>query len=354
MSFEAPPALLDTPVLALSGVSKSYGPHAAVRSAGLELRAGQITCLLGPSGCGKSTLLRLIAGLEPLDGGKILGGDGQVLSGHGVHVLPEKRRIGMVFQDYALFPHLKVWQNVAFGLKHLSKDEQRFRALKQLERVKMADRFDAYPQALSGGQQQRIALARALAPEPRAILLDEPFSGLDQALKIEVRAAILEALRASGAAVLVVTHDAEEALSMGDQVALMTRGEILQIGTPHDCYLRPVSPTAAQLLGETNDLPGVRDGQHVRTAYGLVECPTELRDHPGHFIVTARPEAFLIGEAGTPSQVIGTNYRGALIELTLQCQGVLTHAHAPAFVAPRVGDKVHVTLDPRLLQVFAA
>ncbi|HEX5775204.1 MAG TPA: ABC transporter ATP-binding protein, partial [Caulobacteraceae bacterium] len=277
-------------MIEVKGARRLYGRKAAVDGASLTVQAGRLTCLLGPSGCGKSTLLRLIAGLEPLDGGKI-SADGQLLSGPHVHVAPEERKIGFVFQDYALFPHLTIEQNVAFGLTHLPRDQRRARALAELERVRLADRAGAWPSALSGGEQQRVALARALARNPRAILLDEPFSGLDGRLKAEVRDAALEALRDAGAAALIVTHDAEEALMMADDLALMEEGRILQTGAPRDCYLRPTSMAAARLLGEANELPVTRvEGGSVHTAFGGV---------PGAgSVVMARPEALALGPDG--------------------------------------------------------
>ncbi|WP_296818261.1 ABC transporter ATP-binding protein, partial [Brevundimonas sp.] len=192
-------------VIEARGLAKSYGGKPAVQAADLTLEAGRITCLLGPSGCGKSTLLRLIAGLETPDAG-VVTAEGQDITRRP----PEARGVGMVFQDYALFPHLRVAANVAFGLNERPANERRSRALALLERVKLAARAEAWPGELSGGEQQRVALVRALAREPRAVLLDEPFSGLDSHLKAEVREATLAALRASNAAVLIVTHDAEE------------------------------------------------------------------------------------------------------------------------------------------------
>ncbi|MGZ8370686.1 MAG: ABC transporter ATP-binding protein, partial [Caulobacteraceae bacterium] len=225
-------------VIEVREVRRVYGKTIAVDGASLTLNAGEITCLLGPSGCGKSTLLRLIAGLEPVDGGEIVSG-GKPISGKGVHLAPEARGVGMVFQDYALFPHLTVLGNVEFGLRRAPAPERRNRAMAELERVRMAGRAGAWPQALSGGEQQRVALARALARSPKAMLLDEPFSGLDGRLKAEVRDTTLSALRSAGVATLLVTHDAEEAMMMGDTIALMRDGRILQSGSPRDCYLKP-------------------------------------------------------------------------------------------------------------------
>jgi iron(III) transport system ATP-binding protein len=329
----------------VKGARRIYGKKAAVDGASLNVEAGRLTCLLGPSGCGKSTLLRLIAGLEPLEGGEIIA-EGRVVSGPRVHVAPEERQIGFVFQDYALFPHLTVEQNVAFGLTNLPRAQRHARALAELERVRLADRATAWPNALSGGEQQRVALARALARNPHAILLDEPFSGLDGRLKAEVRDAALEALRDAGAASLIVTHDAEEALMMADDLALMQAGRILQTGAPRECYLRPASMAAARLLGEANELPVTKlDGGMACTAFGAV---------PGSgAVVMARPEALVLGGEGARAKVTAARFAGGYVMLTLFADAETATARVPVTGAPKVGDEVRVSLDPAFCAVFA-
>lgn len=338
-------------VIAIENARRVFpGGKAAVDGVSVALRPGRITALLGPSGCGKSTLLRLIAGLEPLDAG-VIRADDRVLSGPGEHMPPERRGVGFVFQDYALFPHLRVLQNVAFGLQALPRREREARALRQLERVRLADRAKAWPQALSGGEQQRVALARALAPEPAVVLLDEPFSGLDGRLKDEVRETTLQALRAGGAAALIVTHDAEEAMSMADDLALMQDGRLLQTGAPDDCYLRPASLSAARLLGETNELATtVREGE-ARTPFGVL--PAAGLNSP-EAVVMARPEAFRLDPAGLEALVRASRFRGAIAEVALEAEGALAHAHLPSRAALAVGDRVRVALDPHLCAVFPA
>ncbi len=332
-------------MIEVKGARRLYGRKAAVDGASLHVKEGRLTCLLGPSGCGKSTLLRLIAGLEPLDGGEIVSG-GKVLSGPHTHTPPEAREIGFVFQDYALFPHLTIEQNVAFGLSHLPRDKRHARALAELERVRLADRAGAWPQALSGGEQQRVALARALARDPRAILLDEPFSGLDGRLKAEVRDATLEALRDAGAAALIVTHDAEEALMMADDLALMRDGRILQTGNPRDCYLHPVSMAAASLLGEANELPVVRQAAgKAHTAFGSVAGKGQ--------VVMARPEALVLGAKGARAKVTAVRFAGSFVMATLFADQETAVARVPVAAAPKVGDEVHVSLDPAFCVVFA-
>lgn len=337
------------PAVTARGVSRRYGAKTAVAGVDLDLRSGRITCLLGPSGCGKSTLLRLIAGLEPLDEGEVRAG-GRRLSGPGVHVPPEQRGVGLVFQDYALFPHLSVLSNVAFGLKHLPRKERAARALALLEKVHLASRADAWPHMLSGGEQQRVALARALAREPAAVLLDEPFSGLDSHLKAEVRETLLTALRAANAAVLIVTHDAEEALLMADDLALMSQGRILQSGEPQDCYLNPVSMTAARLLGEVNAMPARISAGVAETAFG--ELPAaHLADGAG--MVMARPEALLATTAGVPAQVTRVAPGGAFNEITIVAGGQTARLRVRG-APPAVDETLRVTIDPKGARVFSA
>ncbi|HEX2561960.1 ABC transporter ATP-binding protein [Phenylobacterium sp.] len=326
-------------VLEARAVRRRYGRTLAVDGASLALEPGRITGLLGPSGCGKSTLLRCLAGLEPVDGGEVRAGE-RVLSAPGVHVPPESRDVGLVFQDYALFPHLTVVENVAFGLSGRPKAERRERALAQLERVRLAHRAEAWPSALSGGEQQRVALARALARDPAAILLDEPFSGLDGPLRTEVREATLSALRAAGKAALIVTHDAEDAMLTSDSLALMEAGAILQAGSPRDCFLEPTSLAAARLLGEINTLP-IEGGS---TAFGAATA----RDG----VLMVRPEGLVIGGEGVPAVVEEVRFAGASAVVALQVRGIRASARVPLASAPRVGDTVRVAIDPQFARPF--
>ncbi|MEG1453015.1 ABC transporter ATP-binding protein, partial [Brevundimonas sp.] len=294
----------DHAVLRLSNARRSYNGRVAVSDASLTLKAGRITALLGPSGSGKSTILRMIAGLEPLDGGSLHAGE-TLLADTRSSVPPEHRDIGLVFQDYALFPHLSVADNVAFGLKG-SKKDRRAQAIEWLAHVKLADRADSWPHMLSGGEQQRVALVRALARKPRAILLDEPFSGLDRHLKSEVRRSLIDTLRASGTAVLIVTHDAEEALMMADDLVLMDKGVILQTGSPQDCYQRPSSIAAARLLGEAEVLKArIKDGI-ATTAFGSSPC--DLVNGEGWLM--ARPETIQVMAAVEGSVVTNIVFGG--------------------------------------------
>ncbi|MGE5766512.1 MAG: ABC transporter ATP-binding protein, partial [Bacteroidota bacterium] len=257
------------PALAFDHVSHAFGELLAVNDLSLALERGEVVCLLGPSGCGKTTALRVAAGLEILQQGRVLI-DGAVVAGEGREVPPEARSVGLVFQDYALFPHLSVADNVAFGLRRLPGAERRQRVAEALELVGMAASAAAYPHMLSGGQQQRVALARALAPRPRVMLLDEPFSNLDARLRQQVRDDTLHVLKRSGTTTLMVTHDPEEAMFMADRIALMRAGRIVQLGTPANLYYQPAEAFVASFFGEINILQGVVKAGEVATPFGAV------------------------------------------------------------------------------------
>jgi len=245
--------------LRLEHVSHAFGALLAVEDLSLSVAPGELVCLLGPSGCGKTTVLRIAAGLEGLQRGRVLMNDKPVAD-ETTNVPPEARGVGLVFQDYALFPHLTVLDNVAFGLRSLSGEARRARALDALAQVGMESSATVYPHTLSGGQQQRVALARALAPKPRVMLLDEPFSGLDARLRNQVRDDTLHVLKESGAATLMVTHDPEEAMFMADRVALMCCGRLVQLGRPTDLYFAPDDAFVAGFFGDINHLEGVIRG----------------------------------------------------------------------------------------------
>ena len=272
----------------LSGVSRSYGPVRAVKDLDLEVRRGGILALLGPSGCGKTTTLRLIAGFEAPDSGTVEVG-GRTVAGPQANVPPEKRRVGMVFQDYALFPHLSVEQNVAYGLPSGKKRKGRVEEVLALTHLEgLGDRM---PHELSGGQQQRVALARALAPEPAVVLLDEPFSNLDASLRVRVRSEMREILRDAGATAVFVTHDQEEALSLADEVAVMMRGTVVQSAPPEALYHRPATREVASFVGEANFLPGTAQNDQVSCALGDIPI---VGSGEGEVDVMLRPEALVL------------------------------------------------------------
>jgi iron(III) transport system ATP-binding protein len=271
------------PVLSCRDVRKDFGSVVALDGFTLELREGSLLALLGPSGCGKTTALRVMAGLERPSAGTVSVG-GRRVAGGGKWVPPEERRIGMVFQEWALFPHLDVWHNVAFGCRNGSK-ERRVREVLELVRL---DGFEhRMPHELSGGQQQRVALARALAPSPDVVLLDEPFSNLDATLRAKVRAEVRSVLRAARATAIFVTHDQEEALSVADDMAVMDGGRVLQVGAPHQVYGAPAHRRVAALVGEANFVHGDVRGGVAATPLGAVAAPG-LSDGPVEIMI--RPE----------------------------------------------------------------
>jgi iron(III) transport system ATP-binding protein len=281
------------------GLVRSFGSVRAVDGVDLEVRQGTVCTLVGPSGCGKTTMLRLIAGFERPDQGTVEVG-GRALAGDGHFVPPERRRIGMVFQDFALFPHYSVAGNVAYAL---GRRPDRKRVHEVLELVGLAGMADRHPHELSGGEQQRVALARALAPTPEVILLDEPFSNLDASLRVQVRADLRRILQAAGVSALFVTHDQEEALSLADVVAVMRAGRIEQAGTPEEVYGSPRSHWVAGFLGEADVLPG-------EAGEGYVECELDRigvnSEHRGEVDVVIRPESIAIGAASpVPNAVTG-------------------------------------------------
>ncbi|MBY0336988.1 MAG: ABC transporter ATP-binding protein [Acetobacteraceae bacterium] len=339
--------------LRLTDIRHAYGPKQVLRGVTLEVAPGEILCLLGPSGDGKTTLLRLVAGLETLQHGSI------ALNGQDLGPLPpEQRNVGFVFQDYALFPHLTVAENVAFGLRKLPRGDRPWRVAEALARVGLEAYAEAWPHQLSGGQQQRVALARALAPRPAVLLLDEAFASLDARLREQVRDDTLHVLQQAGIPALVVTHDAEEAMFMGDRIALMREGRVVQLGTPESLYLDPRDPFVATFLGEVNRLPArIQDAAAV-TAIG----PVPGRDLPEGSLaeVLLRPEGLRVLEPGqgVPAEVEACRLLGptTLVHLAVpDGEGGLLHLHArlPPGVRLRRGQAVSVRPDPERAFAFA-
>ncbi|GAB5480701.1 MAG: ABC transporter ATP-binding protein [Parasphingorhabdus sp.] len=340
-------------VMAGQGLVKSHRGRRVLDNVDIELKQGCITAILGPSGAGKSTLLRVMAGLEDVDSGQVAGSGRRLTDGH-VIVPPEKRSVGLVFQDFSLFPHLTALDNVMFGLRSGSASLRRETAMAQLAAVQMDDKAGAYPHTLSGGEQQRVALARALAPEPEIVLLDEAFSGLDARLRSELRDMAVHELKKSGAAVLVVTHDAEEALFMADELVLMVDGVIVQSGTPSDVYLRPVSLSAARLLGDVNIWTGpVSDGV-LHSPFGTVNA-----DHFGNALeatLLVRPEGVILDSKASDGgfAVMEAHSLGATTAIGVQApSGETWQARVPTASGIKAGDTVGVGLDPSLTSIVA-
>jgi iron(III) transport system ATP-binding protein len=291
----------------LTHVTKHYNQVCAVNTLSLAVNQGEFLVFLGSSGCGKTTTLRLIAGLELPDSGTIHI-SGQLVAGAGVAVPPEKRRVGMVFQDYALFPHLNVGENVAFGIQ-AKRAEKMQRVKVVLAQVGLSGYETRMPYELSGGQQQRVALARALAPQPDILLLDEPFSNLDTALRAQVRAEVRHILQQTGATAIFVTHDQTEALSLSDKIAIMFDGTIVQFDTPQSMYTRPATKAIAQFIGEANFVPAHANGTRAQCALGEM---TLLTPAQGAVELLIRPEMLHLHPAdeGVPAQVLWSEYYG--------------------------------------------
>lgn len=323
--------------LGLDRIRFGYDGTPVVRGVSLEVAAGEILCLLGPSGCGKTTCLRIAAGLEMPDAGEVRI-DGRTVAGPGLHVPPEQRRIGLVLQDFALFPHLDVLDNVAFGAVGRSRVARRAAAAGLLAQVGLAEFARAWPHQLSGGQQQRVALARALAPEPVAMLMDEPFSGLDVTLRATIREAAIEVLKARGVPTLIVTHDPEEALAIADRIAIMRAGRIVQEGTPAEIFNAPANAFVMRFFGAPNRLDGKVEGGAVATPFGPLPAPGLAEGSAVEILF--RGNALRIADAGdaVPVRVESVRLAGSLQRIrvrpiaggpALVVEGSSTEAVAP-------------------------
>jgi len=335
--------------LEVQNLVRHYGGRAVVDGVSLRVMSGQVTCLLGPSGCGKSTTLRCVAGVDRQDSGRVLV-DGKLVCDGSVSIPPEARPIGLIFQDYALFPHLNVVDNVAFGLRG-PRASRLAKAGEVLERVRMKGHANRFPHELSGGEQQRVALARAIAPRPKIMLMDEPFSGLDNRLRDGIRDETLEILKDEGAAVVLVTHEPEEAMRMADEIALMRAGRIVQLGVPYNVYNAPVDRDAAAFFSDINVIRGKVCGALTDTPFGQFLAPgvpdgTEVD-------IVIRPQHLKIdldrgGKGPNPTARDGTPARGtvlrarfmgseSLVEMRMDYDGSVLSATVPSVFLPSPG-----------------
>ena len=329
----------------LSGVGKSYGRTRALDDVSLSVREGELVALVGPSGCGKSTLLHVVAGLLVPDAGTVRVG-GRLVAGGGTWVPPEQRQVGVVFQDAALFPHLRVADNIAFGLPRGRRGAKDARVRELLALVDLPELGARYPHELSGGQQQRVALARALAPAPQVVLFDEAFGTLDSALRASVREATVRALRSTGAAGVFVTHDQAEALAVGDRIAVMRDGRFEDVAEPAAAFHAPATRFAATLLGEADFLPGRQTGATVLTEAGPLQAGPAT-DGSVEVEVMLRPHE--VGFAADPAgvaRVESREFRGATYLYVLRLpSGALVRSVQPHTVDVAVGAPVALQVD---------
>ncbi|WP_195820508.1 ABC transporter ATP-binding protein [Roseobacter sp. MH60115] len=357
-----PPARLD-----IRNLCRVFDGRAVVDNVSIAIQPGQVTCLLGPSGCGKSTTLRMIAGVEIQDSGEIYV-DGQLVCDTIFRLPPERREIGLMFQDFALFPHLSVAENVAFGLKKATKAQKRARVEELLERVDLIRFIDGFPHQLSGGEQQRVALARALAPRPKIMLMDEPFSGLDNRLRDGIRDETLTILKEENTAVLLVTHEPEEAMRMADEIALMRDGRIVQQGAPYNVYTRPVDRAAVAFFSDANVLQATVSGALAETPFGQFLAPGVPDGTDVHIVF--RPQHLRIdfdrnGQGPKPTATDGTAARGvvqrarfmgneSLVEFAMDYDGSVLRATVPNVFLPQPGTVMWLTIRRDRCFVFDA
>ena len=351
------------PLLELNNISYAYQHHVVVDGLSLQLEPGSIGCLLGPSGCGKTTVLRCIAGFEHVTTGTIVLG-GTTVSSAAMHVPTEQRHIGMVFQDYALFPHLTVADNISFGLRGVSKAQQRARVAELLTVVGLAGQSSKYPHELSGGQQQRVSLARALAPKPRLLLLDEPFSNLDVDLRERLALEVRAILKAQGITAILVTHDQNEAFAIADEIGVMHEGHIQQWDTPYNLYHRPVNRFVADFVGQGVFLPGtVLDTHAIDIELGTVQNIDDACHDiyelgaPGSTVnVLLRPDDVMHDDASDlKAEVVAKAFRGAEFLYTLKlASGQRVLSLVPSHHNHAIGEQIGICLHVDHVVAFRA
>jgi iron(III) transport system ATP-binding protein len=343
------PELTGELAVEFDGVSKSYGAVAAACDLSFSIAKGEIVTVIGPSGCGKSTALRLAAGLERPDRGTVSIA-GRVVASTTRWVPPERRRVGLVFQDHALFPHLTVQRNIAFGLADLARGERGARVTEVLELVRLGHLAKRYPHELSGGEQQRVALARALAPRPDVVLMDEPFSSLDETLRAQVRADTVTVLRETGTTAMLVTHDQTEALMVGDRVVVMNEGQIRQVGTPRDVFESPATRFVASFMGDADFLPAHVKDALLTSEIGVVSTVPGWGSCEVDVDVVLRPhEVALKPSIAGAGEVAAVEYHGAFVLHTVALgSGKTLRSWQAHSVRLPVGTRVDVSLVPGL------
>jgi len=341
--------------LELENIVRRFGARSAVNGLSMRLAKGSIGCLLGPSGCGKTTALRCIAGFEPVDAG-VVRAHGRVLASPDFHAPPESRQIGMVFQDYALFPHLTVLDNVAFGLHRMDRGKRSRRAEEILETVGLAEYRSQFPHQLSGGQQQRVALARALAPEPEIVLLDEPFSSLDVELRERLGLEVRSVLKKLNATALLVTHDQQEAFAVADLVGVMKDGQLEQWDAPYQLYHRPATRFVADFIGQGVFIPGeVVAAGSVRTELGVMRANGSGKWQTGsHVDLLLRPDDVIHDDGSSlRAEVCQRAFRGAEFLYTLRlASGVQLLSLVPSHHDHAVGERIGIRIEPDHVVAF--
>ena len=341
--------------LTFEAIERTFDGTIALDGASLDIAPGEVVCLLGPSGCGKTTLLRIAAGIERPTGGRVLI-NGQEVAGPDRFLPPEERNVGLMFQDFALFPHLTIVENVAFGLKQLPARDARREALALLARVGLEHYADQHPHILSGGEQQRVALARALVPRPAVMLMDEPFSGLDIQLRERLQEGTLELLRETRATSMIVTHHPEEAMRLGDRIAVMRAGRIIQLGRAEELYRHPVDLFVARLFSEINEIPWkVADGALV-TPLGTFPAPTLATGQKAVLCIRQRAIRLLSEGQGHPARALHVKFLGdaALVEMAVQGFDQPLKALVHESDVPIRGRDLGIEVDPARVLVFGA
>ncbi len=339
--------------LTFEKVERRYEGTDALRGVDLDIAPGEVVCLLGPSGCGKTTLLRIASGIERPTGGRVLINDREV-AGPNRFVPPEERSVGLMFQDFALFPHLTILQNVAFGLRALPPDEARREAISVLSRVGLESYADAYPHILSGGQQQRVALARAIVPRPSVVLMDEPFSGLDVQLRDSMQEETLALLRETRATCMIVTHHPEEAMRLGDRIAVMRKGRLVQLGSAEDLYHHPAELFVARMFSEINEVEARVLGGAAETPLGRIPAPGIGDGEIAIICIRERGIHITPPGNGVPGRVLHVKFLGdvGLVEVAVQGFDEPLRARFPVGTGWSKGSEVSVEIDPSRLLVF--